>query len=103
MELWIRTQSKNALIKCNGLIIKECKNRKYRYGDIDLPDEYSIVDNSQNLGILGIYKTEERALEVLDEIQDILDAKKSYEKFAHLFTKDTKIIEFSNVIYEMPK
>ena len=49
------------------------------------------------------YKTKERALEVLDEIQDLLDTKKSYEKIAHMITKDTKIIEFSTAIYEMPK
>lgn len=86
MELWIRSQDKECLTEVKHLYTN---------------DNYEI--KQQDDLILGLYKSKERALEVLDEIQDILDTKKSYEKFAHLITKDTKIIEFSNVIYEMPK
>lgn len=90
MELWIRSQDKTKLRKIDNI---------YYYYEIC--NEHSLY--TDGIIELGTYKTKERALEVLDEIQDILDTQKSYEKFAHLITKDTKIIEFSNVIYEMPK
>lgn len=89
MELWIRSQDKTTIIKCNELYMEET-------------DSFLIRERNST-HILGAYITFDRALKILDEIQDILDTKKSYEKFAHLITKDTKVIEFSNVIYEMPK
>ena len=61
MKLWIRSQDKEALLKANnGLMYWE---------DIDKRNCVVIKETSTDLSILGAYKTKERALEVLDEIQ----------------------------------
>ena len=65
MDLWIRSQDGNNLIKINYLVIEETENRTYKYGDIGKPKEFAIKGNIT----LGIYSTKERALEVLDDIQ----------------------------------
>lgn len=56
MELWIRSQNKETLIKANDITIEQ--NMIIGYFDKDTEYEY-----------LGTYKSKERALEVLDEIQ----------------------------------
>ena len=61
MELWIRSQDKERLIKVSTLFVE------YN-GDVDPTiSPYRIV--ADKCIDLGIYKTKERALEVLDEIQ----------------------------------
>lgn len=58
MELWVRSQNKGALIKVEML------------GNTDgIIHSYSGVNKT----ILGKYKSDERAIEVLDEIQNILN------------------------------
>lgn len=57
MELWIRSQDKKVLIKTDYIEFGEWNN------------EYRIYINAE---ICGKYKSKERALEVLDEIQDRL-------------------------------
>lgn len=60
MNLWIRTQNKIKLTKVNDIIIHE------------VSDGFQIKNYSGNnyVIILGLYKTKERALEVLDEIEE---------------------------------
>ncbi len=58
MELWIRSQSKSKLEKVEYLDIT-------KYGE----GEYEIESNTTSL---GTYETEERALEILDEIQSAM-------------------------------
>ena len=74
MELWIRSADKEILLKVNVLEIEE--------------NMIIAFDNSK-YQCLGTYKTKERALEVLDEIQDLMRS---------LCDSDLKIIQ-----YEMPK
>lgn len=63
MNLWIRSQTKKSLIKANNIVIID-KNTIANLGsDYDL--DFRIE--------LGTYKTKERALAVLGEIQDILE------------------------------
>lgn len=74
MELWIRSQDKERLIKTEDLYIEF-------NGDVDPTlQPYRIV--TDKFIELGIYKTKERALEVLDEIQchlvNINDSRDSY-------------------------
>lgn len=91
MNLWIRSQNKKELIPNPKLGIDQCENRYY------IVDRY----NFENAFILGEYKSKERALEVLDEIENIflLDIKNaSYEK-ADLFLK-AKMLP---IVFEMPK
>ena len=70
MELWIRTHDKECLTKVDHLhISNDC------------------VIKQQDDIVLAVYKTKERALEVLDEIQNILIDYK----------------EMSRVVYQMPQ
>ena len=61
--MWIRTQNKEDLIKCQKIsIIGPGK------------DVYLLVElTNDNYIELGVYKSKERALEVLDEIQAYLE------------------------------
>ena len=64
MDLWIKVQNnkklKQGLVKVNDLFVeKDSEDGKWRI--------------TQCCDTLGIYKTEKRALEVLDEIQDLLE------------------------------
>lgn len=70
MELWIRSQDREDLVKVNALWIM----------DNQIWMEVPFYDNHKKLGLtvtsnnhrLGVYKTKERALEVLDEIVDLM-------------------------------
>ena len=80
MELWIRSQDREMLLKTTSLCI-EIQN------DVDPKlHTFNIFANGIKA---GNYKTKERALEVLDEIQDLMRS---------LTDSDLKIIQ-----YEMPK
>lgn len=119
MELWIRSQNKEYLIKCNTIAIDEIMN-SYKIQSYDSND-----DCGTNL---GYYKTKERALEVLDEIQEKLQNKflckptcvlkaKDIDKAEGLLnlkyknerfimqpqTIDIEPINCDIVVYEMPK
>ena len=101
MELWIRSQDKENLIKVIDIKIKEMENRTYKYGDIGKSNEFAIVSNNI---ILGYYETKERAFEVLDEIQNILRPR-IMMKYNDDFTMSVSDIEPQPAIYvyEMPK
>ena len=60
MELWVRSQDKECLINISNI--------QYVYKN----NMHGLGTYYDNLKILGTYKTKERALEVLDEIQDLL-------------------------------
>ena len=96
MNLWIRSQDKKALIPINKMLTISCSSMFY--------------DGI----ILGVYKTEQRALEILDEIQNILKPKIIYNQSNPIETMndaiyqikqdvDMKIQELSTYVYEMPK
>ena len=98
MELWIRSQDKIKLVNnCNLYISSEIKN------------EYIIEDLNNKYLKLGTYKTKERALEVLDEIQNIiigkyaisLDMKAALSK--GITPKEAEKMLLQMAVYEMPK
>ena len=103
MELWIRSQDKENLIQPTRLFIAFDKN-------IATWDRNVMID-------LGTYKSKERALEVLDEIQNILkpkivikfDNKPKYLEDGTINDVLTPIEELdyskqlSTYVYEMPK
>lgn len=62
MELWIRSQNKELLMKSPEL----------RYNQKENDHSILAYDTLGVFRILGTYKTKERALEVLNEIQDLL-------------------------------
>jgi hypothetical protein len=78
MELFIRSQDRRQLLKVNdGLYIAN--------GFDDTPDTFIGI---KNVGHVGRYTTEKRALEVLDEIQKVIS---------------TYNTENGNYVYEMPQ
>ena len=103
LELWIRSQDKRTLINTRR---------------IDVDDNNIIVWDEGRYAseiYLGQYKTKERALEVLDEIQNILKPiiKIKYEyddsqpimngEWLKSLKEENKIEELSTYVYEMPK
>ena len=77
MELWIRSQDKMKLVKVNYCYI------------MDRQDHFTIIGETIDSGpIVGTYATKERALEVLDEIQNLMRS---------LTVSNLKIIQ-----YDMP-
>lgn len=102
MELWIRSQDKLALTKINSIGI-EYDKKLVGYGNICVK--------------LGEYKTRERALEVLDEIEKLInpilvfkncecdnDTLKAIKKIGACVVSDNAHIEqIQTCIYEMPE
>lgn len=90
MELWIRSQDKTKLVKADNISY------------LDVSDDYEKEVHSlwnDCKGVLGIYKTKERALEVLDEIQYLLRG--------HVYESHINKFDIYNgddiKVYEMPK
>lgn len=97
MNLWIRSQDKEKLIKVNCLKIVD----RLIYG---------YYEKELNIELLAEYKTKERALEILDDIQNTIFVKNMYEQDRELLLKswnnfDQEEIEFLRkkiTVYEMP-
>lgn len=93
MKLWIRSQNKGALIKVEML------------GNTDgIIHSYLGINKT----ILGEYKSSERALEVLDEIQNkIIQNNKTneveYKKIEMIDENRILILKPGDIFYEMPK
>ena len=116
MNLWIRSQDRYELRKVKGVVMAQ----EGKFFAI-----YPVEKDLGELEILGHYKSEERAIEVLDEIQklligDVLVSKNlntpndeclksvgiNNAAAYHLFTDDSKRVEFLRrdcVIYKMPE
>lgn len=71
MEIWIRTQNRNLLLEVTKFKIYNTYQNSNIIG----------VDITSSEEILGIYKNEERSLEILNEIQNkiLKNAKRSNE------------------------
>lgn len=99
MDLYIRSQDRLILEKNETLQL--CQN----------PDGTWFFNSGL---VLGKYKTKERALEVLDEIQNLLQPKIIYTQKEPIETfelgvyklkqdVDIKIQEVNRIVYEMPQ
>lgn len=77
MELWIRSQDKEVLTRVVDIWKDADKN------EIWSKSSFAIKN------CLGIYKTKERVIEVLDEIQDLL--------------QNAYIGNVNRIVYQMPK
>lgn len=111
MELWIRSQDKKDLVKVNSLWIM----------DNQIWMEVPFYENHKKLGLtlsghnhkLAEYETKERALEVLDEIQNILkprliikDSGKIIGSFEDTIIREGatyELKELSTFVYQMPE
>ena len=115
MELWIRTQNRENTVKIiNGYGLKY-NDKKTIIANYQ-PDFTDRYDGYYEL--LGTYETKERALEVLDEIQELINPKQiitTYEReIKECINKTTfdvvmtpkidniQLIEPTTLIYEMP-
>ena len=68
MELWVRSQDKMNLVKVRQIGVNYQDNKQIIANY--MPELYE--NSGEYYEILGTYKTKERALEVLDEIQAYL-------------------------------
>lgn len=87
MDLWIRSQDRKILSKTSEIYI-------------DDTDENEIIIFNYDSDILGVYKAEERALEVLDEIQNaLLNKWANNVKYEEHFDNENP----RSLVYIMPK
>lgn len=115
MELWVRSQDRERLTKPIDFYI-EANINFYTNKPTDF-DIYALNFANSDIKI-GKYKTKERALEVLDEIQNLLKPRMITTNYQceiqdnpidrlsfNLDMKPQKIEtqEFSTYVYEMPK
>lgn len=71
MDLWVRSQLKGSLIKVNDLRIMQLDKDGFRaLIEEDAKEGWCIIANDDPCVVT--YKTRERALEVFDAIQDLL-------------------------------
>ena len=103
MSLWIRSQDRECLLKTDIVMLEEIEENKeyWIYAGHELYDPYRVF---------GVYHKKERALEVLDEIQQILKSEtiETETKYIDNQVYETKItrkpfIPKNIVIYEMPE
>lgn len=101
MELWVRNQDKEILLKVN---------------ELEIETNMIIAFDGNKYQCLGTYKTKERALQVLDEIQDILKPKmivNTYKveqaelcdgtQFIQPMLDDIQVQSTTSYVYQMPK
>lgn len=97
MDLWIRSQDRLTLVKCNDISIStDSEDGKTVRG-------YKIVgyfDKETEYEELGYYTSKERTLEVLDDIQTMLSP-----KLHSVINKDginIEVLDKNYDVYEMP-
>lgn len=109
MELWIRSQNKKEIVKVDQIYVDENRveaNFKRYYGGC-------------NYVILGTYTDDTRALEVLDEIYNLLQPTKFVIDSRNLkpdgdswvengviiqkYNAEAKVEELSTCVYQMPR
>ena len=95
MELWIRSQDKMNLVKVRQVGVNYQNNKQIIANYI--PELYE--NSGEFFELLGIYKTKERALEVLNEIQN----KINLINLGHDFGSPMIDLNKPTYIYEMPK
>lgn len=86
MELWIRSQDKTTLIRSYEIYISEQQNTY-------------LIRTKRTSHILGSYKTFERALEVLDEIQRLINDL----QYLNYGIKNDEFCSYRPNVYEMPE
>lgn len=100
MDLWIRSQDRKSIVKPIDILLENPLNS----GETGIRGYFS--NNSYKM--LGYYQTEQRALEVLDEIQNailgILSLEDIEEQKIKQYTGFACLSKVTNcLVYEMPK
>ena len=106
MNLWVRSQDKTNLVKIRQISLNYQNNKQIIANYI--PDFYP--NSGEYYEFLGTYKTKERALEILDEIQQMLKNETIETEIKYIDNQvyETKIIGKPDilkniVVYQMPK
>lgn len=117
MNLWIRSTSKTNLLQARFLTIMEGKTF-YKKNEWEY-EGYTICNVALNgkYELLGTYKTKERAIEVLDEIEKLIKPitifqncqvdKSTIEKIKEIgyciVNDDARLEQISQAFYQMPE
>lgn len=96
MDLWIRSQDKASLVKINNVIGLKYNDNKTIIANYQ-PDFTDKYDGYYE--ILGTYKSKERALEVLDEIQRLI----TDLQYLSYGIENDKFCSYRPNVYEMPE
>ena len=92
MELWVRSQDKMNLVQIKQININYQNNKQVIANYI--PETYE--NSGEYYELLGTYKTKERALEVLDEIDERIALINSM----NLIFDTSSLISFKNAVGE---
>lgn len=90
--MWIRSQDRKKLLKCSGVWIREGNKIFCYHFEIEEDEE-----NSYRYSLIGEYSTKEKALKVLDIIQEAIITKELFGA--------TIIVEgrnYENLVFQMP-
>lgn len=95
MGIWIRSQNKLKLTECKEIIIDQNDCFEYIF------EGYAIDDIPT---ILGIYSTEEKAIKVLDMIQNFIRSnERTFGNVAYEEEWSGEIVTRSNDVFKMPQ
>lgn len=98
MELWVRSQDRESLVKVDNLYVSVGNYICYYVEKgKEVPNTYY-----RSSGELGRYATKERALEVLDEIQNFIENRNKI-KITQEINGIISETEEPKKVYEMPK
>ena len=97
MELWIRSQDKSKIVKVNELY--SSLQEDFGTGKFGIYSSNTNYYQKERPLLLGNYKTKERALEVLDEIQRLI----TDLQFMSYEVDSSSFYSYRPNVYEMPK
>ena len=99
MELWIRSQDKMNLVKVRQINVNYQDNKQIIANY--MPELYE--NSGEYYEILGEYKTKERAIEVLDEIQGLFIKKDIVKSELNKDGLTMVTMPITHIVYEMPE
>ena len=103
MDLWIRSQNKKQIEKARSITIEH----KQEYdksiwgltGTVEIEECYILVNGKP----FGDYKTEQRAIEILDEIQDSMyDVYETMGSDGNVLVRHIQPKQDNFIVYQMP-
>ena len=108
--MWIRSQDKTHLVKCDNIIIEEKTELKIdsKGAVVDFPYVKEVGTGEwlvQNyVYTLGKYSSKEKALKVLDLIEKHMNKKNAYDILdTENISKPYKITQSCNMVLQMPQ